>query len=114
MEQLSNWRTQIKKGYLELCILIRIESKGRVYGFELIEDLKQNQLLIKEGTIYPLFNRMAEDKILVAHWETAHLKGHPRKFYSLTPYGQEVLMQMKTEFEEMYKAYTQLLTDENK
>lgn len=111
-QQLTNWRTQVKKGYLELCILLRILHKKRIYGFELLEDLKSNNLSVKEGTLYPLINRMTEDKILSSTWETENVKGHPRKFYSLTPHGLSVLSQMQTEFEQMYTTYFDFKTYE--
>jgi len=105
---LENWKTQIKKGYLELCILLLIQSQKRVYGFDIIEKLKALSLPIKEGTLYPLLNRMSADKILSSEWETENLKGHPRKFYSLTLLGEEVILKMQNEFESMNQIFKKL------
>ena len=102
---IKNWSTQIKKGYLELCVLGMIQTQGRLYGFQLIKLLEENGISIKEGTLYPLLNRMTNDKILKATWETKDIKGHPRKFYSLTRAGEKLLSSMKTEFEQMYQNY---------
>lgn len=104
-EGLDNWRTQVRKGYLELCILLLIQQHGRIYGFELIEKLKDADLFLKEGTLYPMLNRMTAEKILHAVWETENLKGHPRKFYSLTREGAKVLEDMKDEFNKMVKIF---------
>lgn len=100
-EDLINWKTQIRKGYLELCILLLIQRHGRLYGFDLIEKLKEIDLELKEGTLYPLLSRMTTDKLLHAVWETDNLKGHPRKFYSLTKEGTRLLDGMKNEFDRM-------------
>jgi PadR family transcriptional regulator PadR len=106
--QTENWKTQIRKGYLELCILLLIQRQGKLYGFELLERLSEFSLEIKEGTLYPLLNRMSADGVLSACWETENLKGHPRKFYSLTRDGLKFLIEMNAEFEQMITIYRKL------
>jgi PadR family transcriptional regulator, regulatory protein PadR len=105
MLDLDNWKTQIKKGYLELCLLNLIDSHQRVYGFQILELLESLNMPLKEGTLYPLLNRMTVDGTLSAVWETENLKGHPRKFYSLTARGKKILEEMKTEFKRMVEVY---------
>lgn len=107
-ELIQNWKTQIKKGYLELCILLLIRKHDRLYGFDLLEKLKEIDLELKEGTLYPLLNRMTTDQVLKAVWETENLKGHPRKFYSLTKSGEKILDEMKSEYERMGKIFNSL------
>ena len=104
----ENWKTQIRKGYLELCILLLIKRQGKVYGFDLLERLSAVSLEVKEGTVYPLLNRMNADGLLSATWETENLKGHPRKFYSLTKDGSRFLGEMSQEFEQMVSAFKKL------
>ena len=98
---LENWKTQIRKGYLELCLLVLIQKQKRLYGFELLDRLEKAELPVKEGTLYPLLNRMTADGILKSEWETENLKGHPRKFYSLTSVGTKLLQEMRGEFDHM-------------
>lgn len=105
---LENWRTQIRKGYLELCLLLLIQRHKRIYGFDLLEKLKEIELPLKEGTLYPMLNRMTEDKTLQAVWETENVKGHPRKFYSLTKSGSKQLEDMKQEFEKLMSVFHSL------
>ena len=57
----ENWKTQIRKGYLELCLLRLIDREERIYGFDLIEKLSAASLEVKEGTLYPLLNRLNAD-----------------------------------------------------
>jgi PadR family transcriptional regulator PadR len=103
--ELGNWKTQIRKGYLELCILLVIQRHDRIYGFDLLEKLKEADLEVKEGTIYPLLSRMTVDHVLQAVWETEGAKGHPRKYYSLTKEGAKLLDGMKTEFAQMIEVF---------
>jgi PadR family transcriptional regulator PadR len=105
---IENWKTQIRKGYLELCILLLIEREKRLYGFDILDQMGKLGLSIKEGTLYPLLNRMTVDEILAAVWETENLKGHPRKFYSLTKEGKKLVQEMQNEFEKMNQVYKQI------
>ncbi len=98
---LDNWKVQVKKGYLEFCLLLMIRTHDRMYGLEILERLATFELPLKEGTLYPLLNRLTDDGLLKASWETENLKGHPRKFYSLTPRGVESLTEMEGEFNRM-------------
>jgi len=107
-EELGNWKTQIRKGYLELCILLLIQHHERLYGFDLIEKLRESDLEVKEGTLYPLLSRMTTDKVLQAVWETKDIKGHPRKYYSLTRDGQKTLDEMKSEFQRMIDVFNKV------
>ena len=104
----ENWKAQIRKGYLELCILLLIRAHGRLYGFEILERLSQLGLDVKEGTLYPLLNRMTTDTVLASVWETENVKGHPRKFYSLTSAGLQLLDEMGFEFDRMLEIYKSL------
>lgn len=98
---IDNWKTQVKKGYLELCLLQLIRKNKRMYGLELLEKLESLQLPVKEGTLYPLLSRLSDDRLLAADWQTENSKGHPRKFYSLTKQGLKTLQEMENEFGRM-------------
>jgi PadR family transcriptional regulator PadR len=98
---LDNWKVQVKKGYLELCLLLLIRKHQRMYGLELLECLSDLELPLKEGTLYPLLNRLTDEGLLAASWETQNLKGHPRKFYALTKKGTHTLTEMEEEFNKM-------------
>lgn len=110
---LANWKAQIRKGYLELCVLCLVKSRGRLYGVELLEALRVAGVEVKEGTIYPMLNRMSLDGLLKAQWETEGAKGHPRKFYSLTNLGLEKTLSMTLEFSKMYKVIENFETRRN-
>lgn len=98
---LENWKTQIKKGYLELCLLSLINSRHRAYGLEIIDLLRDSGLEIKEGTLYPLLHRLSKEGILSSNWDMAGDNGHPRKFYKITDEGKKKALQMHEEFRRM-------------
>jgi PadR family transcriptional regulator PadR len=105
---LENWKVQIKKGYLELCLLLLIQRHERLYGLQLLEKLAQLEMPLKEGTLYPMLNRLTEEGLLKSLWETVNLKGHPRKFYALTAKGLRALNDMEAEFNKMVAIITTL------
>jgi PadR family transcriptional regulator PadR len=104
----ENWKTQIRKGYLELCILLLIRRHQSIYGFDLLEKLAEAELAVKDGTLYPLLNRMTVDGVLSSSWDIENVKGHPRKFYSLTKAGNRFLDEMSEEFERMFGIFKTL------
>lgn len=108
MTKLDNWKTQIRKGYLELCLLLLIKKHKKIYGFDLIEKLQEVDLSVKEGTLYPMLNRMSAEHILATVWDTENVKGHPRKFYSLTEKGNQLLKEMQLEFKKILTIFEQL------
>lgn len=101
LNSLDRWRTQIRRGYLELCVLALIHDRTRSYGFDMMETLAQRGLAVKEGTLYPLLARMESEGFLMATWETESRRGPPRKLYSVTETGRRALATMRTEFDEL-------------
>ena len=106
--EINNWKTQIRKGYLELCILALIRQHNQMYGSQILSALKLIDIDVKEGTLYPLLKRMSDDKILAAKWDTNNNSGHPRKYYSLTDHGKSMLKSMEHEFEKIIKKFQTL------
>lgn len=111
---IDNWKVQVKKGYLEFCLLLLIRTHTRMYGLELLEKLGSLQMPLKEGTLYPLLGRLCDDGLLHPVWETQNLKGHPRKFYSLTKLGVQALAEMENEFHRMMDIVINLQKKTNK
>jgi PadR family transcriptional regulator PadR len=82
----DNWERQVKKGWLELAILASLWSE-RVYGLEILKRLeKGTDLVLAEGTIYPILARLKSEGLVETKWVEAD-SGHPRKYYWLTPAG---------------------------
>lgn len=100
---LSNWRSQIRKGLIEFCLLHIIQQRGKAYGLELLEDLARAEMNLSEGTLYPLLSRLVKEDYLQSQWFTPD-SGHPRKYYSLTTKGRKSLKVMEEEWEKIVSA----------
>lgn len=89
----ERWEAQLRKGALEMATLACL-WKRRLYGLEIIRFLEeQSHLVLSEGTVYPILNRLKADGLLSSEWEEAEA-GHPRKYYWLTRDGRERTRQM--------------------
>jgi len=82
-------KAQMRKGILELCVLSIIAEK-EAYPSDIIKQLESSELIVKQGTMYPLLTRLKNDGILTYNWQESE-KGPPRKYYSLTEKGGEFL-----------------------
>lgn len=85
----ANTQIQMRKGLLEFCVL-HIISRGEVYTSDLIEELTQVQMIVVEGTLYPLLNRLKSASLVQYRWVESE-SGPPRKYYSITEEGKEFL-----------------------
>lgn len=85
-EQLA---TQLRKGFLAYCVL-KVCSGQPVYTSDIIRRLHEAELVVVEGTIYPLLSRLQKDGLLAHEWQESE-QGPPRKYYKITAYGDEVM-----------------------
>lgn len=97
-ELFEKWKSQFRKGFLELCVLELLGVRGRSYGLEMMESLKTAGIDLSEGTLYPLLMRLTKDGSVSASWETPDV-GHPRKYYSVTDAGRALLSAMLEEYD---------------
>lgn len=98
----ENTKAQMRKGVLELCIL-GILRAGDAYASDLIEKLKQSNLIVVEGTLYPLLTRLKNAGLLNYRWEESKA-GPPRKYYSLTENGVTFLNDLRASWDELVEA----------
>jgi PadR family transcriptional regulator PadR len=92
--------TQMRKGLLVYCVLLLLKD-GKVYTSEIIRSLRQAELIVVEGTLYPLLNRLSRDGLLRYEWQESE-QGPPRKYYGLTIQGQELLKELKTSYHQLH------------
>ncbi len=82
---IENAKAQMRKGTLELCILAIVNKKD-CYASDIINTLKEKNLIVVEGTLYPLLTRQKNAGLLSYRWEES-TQGPPRKYYELTDEG---------------------------
>jgi len=108
-EAYTKWQSQLRKGYLELCVLLALKHRKSSYGFELLHIFENAGLGLNEGTLYPLLNRMNKNGWLESHWETPTDGGHPRRFYELSNSGKLFLPRMLEAFSQNQKSLNSLM-----
>jgi PadR family transcriptional regulator PadR len=91
---MENTRSQMRKGVLELCILAII-SERPAYPSDILERLKAADLLVVEGTLYPLLTRLKDAGYLSYTWQESR-SGPPRKYYALSESGHAFLAELVT------------------
>lgn len=103
----DNTKAQMRKGILEFCILLII-SDGKVYANDILKALKDADLIVVEGTLYPLLSRLKNAELLSYDWSESK-NGPPRKYYTLTPEGKKFLSQLTATWEKLDNSITLLL-----
>lgn len=103
---IDNLKSQMRKGILEYCILM-ILHKNEFYSTSIINKLKEMKMIVVEGTIYPLLTRLKNQGILDYRWEESPF-GPPRKYYSLTDKGKEILAELDKEWKTLMKAVEEI------
>lgn len=99
---IENTKAQMRKGVLEFCILSVLKEKD-AYTSEILDTLKNAKLLVVEGTVYPLLNRLKNDGLLNYRWEES-TSGPPRKYYGLTENGKIFLNELNGTWTELSDA----------
>ena len=89
---INNAKSQMRKGMLEYCILLLLKRQA-AYASDIIQQLKKADLLVVEGTLYPLLTRLKKDGLLAYEWQES-TQGPPRKYYCLTAEGEAFLNEL--------------------
>ena len=101
---------QLRKGVLELAILALLEKQER-YGGEIVDELGGRPgLEASAGTVYPLLTRLRTSGLVDTAWRESPV-GPPRKYYTLTGVGREVLADMAATWRSVDAAITTILKD---
>jgi PadR family transcriptional regulator PadR len=95
----ENVKSQMRKGYLEYCILLILKKKP-AYASDIISELKEVKLIVVEGTLYPLLTRLKNSELLDYRWEES-TQGPPRKYYEMTEKGQDFLQELENSWKEI-------------
>ena len=106
VSNLAQSETQMRKGVLVYCVLLLLKD-GKVYTSEIIRELREAELIVVEGTLYPLLNRLAKDKILAYEWQESE-QGPPRKYYWLTDDGKKLLDDLKSSYDRLHTSIKKL------
>ena len=89
----------MRKGVLEYCILCILARKA-AYASAIIEELTAANMIVVEGTLYPLLIREKNQGYLPYRWEESP-QGPPRKYYVITEKGKALLQEMDAAWNEI-------------
>jgi PadR family transcriptional regulator PadR len=81
---------QLRKGFLAYCVL-KVCAGSAMYTSDIIRRLSEAELVVVEGTIYPLLSRLQKDGLLMHEWQESE-QGPPRKYYRTTSFGEAVMV----------------------
>lgn len=111
-DNIENAKAQMRKGLLEYCILLTIARQERAYTSDILQELKNDDLLVVEGTLYPLLSRLKTEGLLEYSWQESNA-GPPRKYYRLTPQGKSMLktlhetwIKLSSSINSLYRKYS--------
>ena len=97
----------MRRGIVEYCI-VSLLADNEIYTAELIDKLKSANLLVTDGTLYPLLNRLQKAELLQYRWVESE-SGPPRKYYSLTDEGREVLAELNVAWLDIYGSVEKII-----
>ncbi|MEP4077457.1 PadR family transcriptional regulator [Haloferula sp.] len=101
-EWFENWRVQMRKGLLDMCILTTL-LQGEWYGYALVKALVAIPGIgVAEGSIYPLLSRLRKQGLVTTRLEES-TEGPARKYYRLTEEGREQAAEMSVYFGSLMK-----------
>ena len=105
---IEEWKSQIKRGTLEYCILLMLKNKT-YYGYEIIQKLSKYPIITaKESTIYPLLRRLLKENYLSSYWQESTEGLPPRKYYLLTTEGDAYLTAISYEWDNLLNTVSDL------
>ena len=99
-ELFDNLRLELRRGCLVVAVLTQLRSE--LYGYALRKALSENGLAIEENTLYPLLRRLESQGLLSSHWREEEKRN--KRFYRLSPAGEEVLAHLLEEWNHMSAA----------
>lgn len=108
-KEVAAWRSQLRKGTLELAVLLALRKQRR-YGMELVDLLNKANLGMSEGSIYPLLSRLRTEKKVQTEWVDTGV-GHAHKYYELTERGRVTVKAMLAAWREFGGAFAQLIEE---
>ncbi len=104
---IDNIQAQMRKGILEFSVLLTI-AKTEMYASDILGKLKDFNLIVVEGTLYPILGRLKENELVSYSWVESH-EGPPRKYYKLTHKGENTVKLLIESFQALNNSMNQLV-----
>ena len=102
--------SELLKGNLQTIILKVLSDEKRMYGYEIVQkvkDLSTETIILTEGSLYPTLHKMEADGLL--RTEIENVGKRVRKYYSLTEAGTSLVAVKLKEFADFVKTMSVIL-----
>jgi DNA-binding PadR family transcriptional regulator len=80
-------------------------ANERIFGLEMIEELRRHGYSLSPGTLYPILHAMQEAGLLTSRHET--VRGKVRKYYAATAKGRRALAEAREKIAELVEEVLQ-------
>jgi DNA-binding PadR family transcriptional regulator len=103
-DALDSLELELRRGVVVLAILSQLDTF--CYGYELRQKLAEHGLTVEEGTLYPLLRRLESQGVLHSEWRSG--SGQPRRYYQLSPLGEQLYERLTKRWRELNDAVARL------
>ena len=104
-EMYKNTINELRRGMIVLAVLSQLDEEQ--YGYSLLKRLSEKELEIDQGTLYPLLRRLESQGLLKSNWNVEGSR--PRRYYVISPEGQELLPLLKEEWNNIVSMMDRML-----
>jgi len=104
-EMYDNTLNELRRGMIVLAVLSQLDEEQ--YGYSLLKLLSDQGLELDQGTLYPLLRRLESQGLLSSDWNTEGSR--PRRYYVISPEGQEMLPRLKEEWNRIVSMMERML-----
>ena len=105
-EMFENVILELRRGVIVLAVLSLLDQEQ--YGYSLMKLLSERGLEVEQGTLYPLLRRLEGQGLLASNWRIE--EGRPRRYYTISAQGRQVLPQLKSEWQAIVKTMSRVLS----
>ncbi|TDB66776.1 PadR family transcriptional regulator [Arundinibacter roseus] len=111
MENSANTSNEYVRGTLKTIVLNLLAERGRMYGYEITQEVKdrtKGEILLTFGALYPVLHKLEQEGLLST--ESEPVDGRMRKYYTLTTQGSETARTKTNDLERFMEAMKLLLS----
>lgn len=104
------YSSELIKGTLKTIVLQQLKQNGKMYGYEItqkVKEMSKDKISITEGALYPTLHSLEADGLVQT--ETEFIGKRVRKYYRLTPTGENKVLEKVNEFAEFMNTMKFLL-----
>ena len=102
---------ELLKGTLSAIILNMLAERGRMYGYEIFLQAKEQsdgKILLKDGSLYPALQKMSKEGLV--EYEIEYVGKRIRKYYKITAEGKKKKVMYLEELKDFMNTLNKLLS----